>query len=583
MFLWLILAAAAALRLWRLDTPSLWFDEVLVAMVAKLPCASIVARSLAEDFHPPTFYLLAKAAMGIGISDAALRLPLTAFGLAGVWLSWRVGREMLDERFGLAMAAVCAALPWHVLLSRQLRPYAVIFFFSLLSLYFLMRVLRGGGARDAALAGLSLWPPLLLHYSALLAAGGGGCVLLAGWAAGRCGWRHVLAFGGLVLAPATVVSPFLASSLGHEQGASGGADRAALAVECLQKLGELLFREPLPWARGILAVLALAGLARLWRADRPLALASLGWLACPLAVLVAAGYGSYFNPWHLAFLMPVAVLWLGSALAAVLPGPAAAALCAGAAALFFTAGDRYYYQPGSYSGEYKQQASQLLAGHSPGTVYVYPQSGVTGPLNWYLDAFSEANPLREQRITPDMARVRAVTPDDRGTSETVIERDPVIPMDGLPFRTRITPTPVSFLAQVNRLEYLACQPVLEDIIVATQAGRTGFAEFLFENREAREHRPQRITVHFGFSNRLPGNRFAVLCRFDDEPWAASFESLGPDPRRHDKIELSRERPYRLLTVRFELLRDGSSVTFTGEDLEAVRLLDFKVEADPEKN
>lgn len=580
--MWAILAVAAALRLWRLETPSLWFDEILVAMTAKLPVAAIGERMMGSDIHPPWFHLLTKLILNTGVSDAALRLPQAAAGLAGVWLSWRAGRELLSERAGLCMAAVCAVLPWQVLLSRQLRPYAFVMFFCMLAFAALTRAVRHGRVRDAACAALALWPPLLLHYSSLLAAGGAGCVLLGAWAVRRTGWRPVAVFALLAAVPVAVNMPFMLASLGHEQGVAGGADRLALALLCVRKLGDLLFRDPVPWARTGLASLALLGAAALLRRDRTLFLVSLGWAGFPLAALLALGYGTYFNPWHLAFLMPVAVLWLGMAVSLPPWRIVAVAVCVAAAIPYLTIGRDLYYEIASYTGPFKPQARALARKHVPGTVFVYPQSGVVSPINWYLDQFAQPNPLRAQRLGPEDVAARLVVP-GTGQPERIAVRTPVLPMRGLPYRHRITARPDDLLAQVNRLEDLACQPVLEDILIATQAGRTGFAEFAFEAGPALQAAPEHlVTVHFGYSNRLPGNRFGVLCRFDDEPWAATFESLGPDPRGHEKLEICRAAPFKRLTVRLEMMRDGRSPAFTGEDLEAVRFLDFKVEVRAEK-
>lgn len=581
--LWAILAVAAALRLWRLDVPSLWFDEILVAMVAKLPVEAIFERVAGSDIHPPWFHLLTKLSMHAGQGDAALRLPQAVAGLAGVWLCWRVGRELVSEHAGLCMAAVCAVLPWQVLLSRQLRPYALVIFFCTLAFSALARTVRGGPVRDAACAALALWAPLLLYYGSLLAAGGAGCVLLCAWAARRTGWKHVMVFGLLAAIPVGVNLPFMLASLGHEQGITGGADRLSLALLCMRKLGDLLFREPLPWARAGMASLALLGAVVLLCRDRPLFLVSLGWVGFPLAALVGVGYGAYFNPWHLVFLMPVAVLWLGTAISLLPWRVVPAAVCVAAAVAYVTMGQRFYYEGDSHNGHYKQQARALTRDHLSGAVFVYPESGLSSPLNWYLDQFAFPNPLRAQRLGPQDSTVRMAAP---GTlqPERVIGRTPVIPMAGPPFRHRVTASPSDFLSQVHSMEAVACQPVLEDILIATQAGRTGFAEFVFETplHAVAQGECVHLIIHFGYSNRLPGNRFAVLCRFDDEPWAAAFESQGPDQRGHEKLEFAREAPFSRLTVRFELLRDGRSPAYTGEDLEAVRFLDFKIETQAKK-
>ena len=579
--LWAIMAVAAALRLWRLETPSLWFDEALVAMVAKLPCGSIFTRALTEDFHPPGFYLLAKTAMLMGTSNAALRIPELVFGLAGVWFAWKAGREMLSESGGLALAALAAVQPWHILLSRQLRPYSIIFLFSLASLYFLWRALRDGKARDFILAGLSLWPPLLLHFSGMLAAGGAGVAVLGALLVRRVKPGNFILFCiacGLGMA---LTLPFLSSMFGRES-IAGSITRLEALATILKKLNELMFRSAHPGLQTGLSCLAALGFGSLFARSRLLALVSLGWVLPPLMVLAGVRYGSYFNAWHLMFLLPPALLWQAQAARALLGDRllAWAALALAAAGAWWHLGpdSPRLYEPASYSGNYSGQAREIAGSHTPGTAYVYPESAVSGPLNWYLDQFTDPNPLRAQRLGPEDARARIVVPGTSSPART-ISRQPVQAMGPPPFRARITCAPDDFLARVNSLDHVACQPVLENILIATQAGRTGHAEFVFENAS---ETPQDVTVHFGFANGKPGNRFAAMVRFDGEPWAASFESIGPDPRGHDKLTVMRERPYRRLTVRFELFRDGRSAAFTGDDLEAVRFLDFKVEAVPGK-
>lgn len=579
--LWAILAVAAALRLWRLETPSLWFDEILVAMVAKLPVTTIIQRSLIDDFHPPVFYLITKAVSGVGVSDAALRLPLVMFGVAGVWLSWRAGRELLSERAGLLLAAIVALHPWHLLLSRQLRPYAIIFFFSLLGFVFLYRAFQAGRRRDFVLAALSLWPPLLLHFSGVLVMGGAGLLTLCAWASGRVartnvGWFSLTCLGGFAL-----VFPFVWMLFSRESTMTGAHGYATVIGVCLDNLRGLLIRESPSGVRLGLAALSLLGLAGLLRSNRLLALMSLGWFLFPLCALVAARYSTYFNPWHLMFLLPMLLLWTAQGVR-MLIGDRALPWCAMALAgaglgLYVAAGEKNYYSQESHNGKFRQQAQALLGNRSPGTVFVYPESGILSPLNWYLDQFAQPNPVRVQHLGPQDLAVRVVVP---GSAQPAlrIERTPVIPMEALPFRHRVTARPDDFLRQVNRLGFVACLPVLEDVLIATQVGQPGFAEFVFEaGPAAQTAQGGGVTVHFGYSNRLPGGRFAVSCRFDDEPWAAVFESLGPDRRGHDKLELSRAAHFNRLTVRLELQRDGRSPAFTGEDLEAVRFLDFKVE------
>ena len=520
--------------------------------------------------------------MAAGSSDFVLRLPQVAFGLAGVWFAWRAGREMLSEGSGLLLAAFTAVQPWHVLLSRQLRPYSIVFLFSFMSFFFLWRAIKGGRAKDFFWAGLALWPPVLLHFSGLLAVGGAGLVVLCAFARGRVTFSRLLLFSLVACAAMACVSPFLAALFERERTVTGIAGYPGVANATVDRLGELLFREALSPVRLCLAGLVGAGVLALFKRDRMLGALSLGWFLFPLLALIAVRYSTYFNPWHLTFLLPPLLIWETQAIRSLagektLPWLACACAVFGGAWYVFPASTKYY-SPTSYSGDYKGQAQGILGAHKPGTVYVYPQNGECAPLNWYLDQFSDPNPMRAQRLGPAREVVSLWSP-GAGIPRAVLARKPAISMESLPFKQRITAEPLDFLTQVRSMEYVACQPVLEDVLIATEAGRTGFAEFAFENT-ARV--PQSLVVHFGYSNPSPGNRFGVQCRFDDEPWAESFESLGPDMRGHEKIEVARERPYRTLTLRFELFRDGRSSTFTGEDTDAVRFLDFKIEAEQKK-
>lgn len=600
-----ILLIAAAVRLWRLDTPSLWFDEVLVAMVAKYPVHTIVSRAFVEDIHPPLFHLLTKLVMHLGRSDTILRLPSALFGLAGVWLAWRAGKSLLSTSAGLAWAAAVAISPWHVLLSRQLRPYAIIFFFCLLALYFLIRACRDGRRRDVLVVALAFWPPMLLYYGTLLPIGGAFCVLLLAAAARKLAFRSVALYALAVAIPVASVLPFLWACLGHEQNVTGGKGWLEMALLCLERSSGLLFRENLLWARLGLSFLALAGLGGLLWRRREVALVSLGWVLFPLTTLVLARYGTYFNPWHLMFLLPAATLWLGEAirLAAGRFAPAAAlCLCLAGAVGYFTSGDRFYYQEASNGGWSKPMARVVLAEHREGDVQLFSEGGISGPLNWYLDQSAGPNPLRAQPLDaePGIARLSmvAVDPGLMRVAEAPdmplgpefspvkemhwdVVRTPVTTIAALPFQSHITADPLDFYARVWRLDGAACRPVLEHSLIATSNDRPGTAEFHFDNQAGIAS--QRVTVHFGYDNRMAGNSFRVFWRFDDEPWQRGFESLGQDQRGYDKIVLGRDSPYHTFAVRFELTCGTAAPAYIGENLDTLRFIDFKVIAEVDRD
>ena len=82
-----ILAMAAGLRLYHLETPSQWWDEIIVPLTARFPIAYILDFSRHCEMHPPLYHLFIKLVEGAGLSDFALR-PLgpvrTGHGLCGL-------------------------------------------------------------------------------------------------------------------------------------------------------------------------------------------------------------------------------------------------------------------------------------------------------------------------------------------------------------------------------------------------------------------------------------------------------------------------------------------------------------------
>src|SRR5687768_10342299 len=87
-------ALAAALRFFRIDTQSLWYDEGVSAFQLTRSFGEI-ARAAAQDTHPPLYYWLLKAwGEPLGGSELALRSLSAVFGILAVALTWLLAREL---------------------------------------------------------------------------------------------------------------------------------------------------------------------------------------------------------------------------------------------------------------------------------------------------------------------------------------------------------------------------------------------------------------------------------------------------------------------------------------------------------
>lgn len=177
LLLFLVLALAAALRLYHLGQESLWFDEGWVVRVTNLSNADLVADA-AADVHPPLYYFFMKFWVCLfGAGEWVLRFPSVLFGLVTVYGVYRLGRALYEPATGLAGAFLTALSVFHVRYSQEARSYALIAMlvvFSTLAFWRLImtpsgRLLKAPGGR-VALGYLAATAPLLyVHNFALMA------------------------------------------------------------------------------------------------------------------------------------------------------------------------------------------------------------------------------------------------------------------------------------------------------------------------------------------------------------------------------------------------------------------------------
>lgn len=93
------------------------------------------------------------------------RIAMVLFGVACVWLTWRLANELFSRRVGVAAAALLAVNPLHITYSQIIRSDIMATAFMLLAMLAALRIARGGGLVDwikaalwLALAMITKWP-----------------------------------------------------------------------------------------------------------------------------------------------------------------------------------------------------------------------------------------------------------------------------------------------------------------------------------------------------------------------------------------------------------------------------------------
>jgi uncharacterized membrane protein len=171
-FLALILAAAVALRFFRLGAQSFWTDELLSIQLSEAPAGISYWRKVLWDVHGPLYSVILHFAKSISSQEAVLRTPSALAGVLSVFFMYRwlvvIGRRDL----ALLGALLIAVNPFNIYYSQELRFYSLVGLFSIVSLIAFERFLADPSYRRGALLGVMLAVTCLSHFSALFLCAG---------------------------------------------------------------------------------------------------------------------------------------------------------------------------------------------------------------------------------------------------------------------------------------------------------------------------------------------------------------------------------------------------------------------------
>lgn len=203
----LIILLAFALRVYHLDTQSIWYDEGLSIQLAQQAPAQTVTLSATTD-HPPLHALLLGVWMRVaGSSDFSVRYLSVFCGVLVVVLAYTLGR-FYDERAGLIAAGLMAIAPLAVYYSQETRGYMLLTALIEIATLTALRLLNGDHRKRMWLAYIaSLALAMYTHYFAAFAWAAinvGVIFTLLGQGEGRLRW-----FGFWLLAQFIVLACFL--------------------------------------------------------------------------------------------------------------------------------------------------------------------------------------------------------------------------------------------------------------------------------------------------------------------------------------------------------------------------------------
>jgi dolichyl-phosphate-mannose-protein mannosyltransferase len=164
----LLLITSVGLRVYRLNTYSLWLDETIQYQVATLPLKTMLCNLPYDWLVLPV--LLTKLQILANFDAAAwqLRLPYVCFGTATVFAIFLLAGEMFNRRIAWLTAFLAAIWPRLIEYSQEMRPYILFVLLASTSGFALLRALRTNQTRYWSLFAGAATFELYVHHLALL-------------------------------------------------------------------------------------------------------------------------------------------------------------------------------------------------------------------------------------------------------------------------------------------------------------------------------------------------------------------------------------------------------------------------------
>lgn len=406
-----LLFIAFALRLFRLDYQSLWWDEGISLHLATSNWSELISDRL-NNIHPPLYFFILKGWLAlVGVSAFTGRYLSAVASLAQVALVFAAARQWGDRTlrhsfFPWIAAGLMLISPLAVIYGQEIRVYALlpVVYLALLMQTWRLMAARRLEVRALLLLGLTEWVGLHLHYIALFAVayvGLWGLIVLSR----RRDRQGVVRWSMTHAAVALASLPWLLAVLGNwaavQAEANAGAFTAApvplpylLAQVWTFHLTGLAGALANPWVRiGSAAAAVLVGallFIHLTAAENRVAWRSMikrlsaQWIVPLIAGLIVWSVRSFSHPRYIvmfaALFIPLAAWLLYPARRrARLPALGLAACLVG---LSVQGLGRYFFHPDTAKPDMRGVARHLEAAAGPGDLILVPDTDWSFPFEY---------------------------------------------------------------------------------------------------------------------------------------------------------------------------------------------------------
>gem|GEM_PF-5908271 len=609
-----ILCIAAFLRIYQLDTPSLWGDELFPPIMVTKPFPYFFRWLFREEVHPPFYFGFIKLIiLALGRSDFVLRLPSVVFGIVAVYIMYRVGEAWLDKESGLLAASILAVYPAHIYLSRVVRFYSFCVILCLVCLLLLKKYMDHHDDRNLLWLVVLLAGLLLAEFTAIMPIAAFFAVLLAVilTRSDRLNTlRRLAKYAGMAFfipLCLLVLIAFRRQGFAMKNTVVDAITKFSSGLTWL--LATPMPRGSHPWNFWLLAVLMLIGCVHLLRTGRRLLAVCLAFFLVPLCVIMIIRPGYWIAYWHLFFLLPIICLLVAAGFQAIIPrscriGMALGLSIAGALIVFMQYFQNYY-TPTAYYEDSRQVAQALVSGTRPGDPILLDAPAIDF-IDWYARQISLDDAWLNQEVMPKGSPLILTVVLDRnkhlghlvtaqdpviswatvqssrnvGVSSIIkaaIERHPdiEIPLDGR--KIVLDANPGNFYGHVHDASRVMIYPYWGNAVIPTRNNTPGIFSYVLINPDTKGK--MILDLDLLYTNSGAGNRFRVLARYDEEHPEILWEGSGPElpdsdahsddlmVKRH--IVLRRVKPFSHLDLTVEMTCGYGATHYPSSNLMSV--------------
>lgn len=138
--LFFILMIGIFLRVYDLNTESLWLDEGFSITYAKLNLYKIF---FLRENNPPLYFIILHLWINLfGDSEFSVRFLSVLFGSSSIFMMYKVSKQIFDKDVGIFSSLLLCLSVFHIHYSQEARTYSLTVLLTLLSMYFFTKYLK---------------------------------------------------------------------------------------------------------------------------------------------------------------------------------------------------------------------------------------------------------------------------------------------------------------------------------------------------------------------------------------------------------------------------------------------------------